>query len=215
MKTSNNTSLIKKRSRPVLTSITLGLGLLTLLLWVGFCRSEEEVLRALAVMASVLCAGFTYVRLRLIHDDRKEYQEGIAAEVQFEYWKKRVEQSGEIPLVNTDLKLEPDETAVYAFKGASLLESVMTTSYLKLGSHFAMSLPDTEWCGRGRGQFVITNKRVLFVGEMVTKSIRLSNIVASKGFVHEFIISSSTDNSTLLFDIGNAFIANYLLKELR
>lgn len=138
--------------------------------------------------------------------------------------RQRIENGGLIP-VPADISLRSEE-AVFYKSSAHLFEtrSVRVTNHAgggvrvsrRVGLMGGRSVSESheEWRPITRGDFYITNQRVVFVGEMQSRTIDLKNVVSVKGGYDMIEIVSETRAKSMRFTVANWPLAKLILKHL-
>lgn len=159
---------------------------------------------------------------------KKKSRLKLLAEMDDEYasWRRNVARSRKLEPIQTSLCLGEHERCYYQ-SSATLLEprSVRNTIHLGGGVRIAKGVvvgagnsyseSHDEWRELSSGALCITNKRIIFDGEMYNRTVKLSTLTAVSAEQLKLAVSSSTRQRTMLFTGLNGKLACGIINILR
>lgn len=156
---------------------------------------------------------------------RRRAKRNTALLSEFEEWKKKTDAAGGIESANYGLQLPDGEECFYATR-ATLREprAVRTSRHSGVGLRatrrigvFAgesRSESHDEWRTISSGILYMTNKRVIFAGDMHNRAVKLADILSVYAFIDALDIRSAKRMKSMRFSNINGSIANQVLSLL-
>ena len=184
---------------------------------------DKDVILACSIfivpIVALLAFGITYA---IVQRHRRKLMEQRAAE-QYQKWRASMERLGELPPCNIGLRLMSDETG-YLKARATLCEtrSVRNSTHtggairiakgITIGRGYSSSESHEEWRAITPGVLYVTNKRIVFDGEMQNRTIKLKDLISVQTAITQVAISTSTRQKTMLFDNLNGQIVRDIIE---
>ena len=140
-------------------------------------------------------------------------------------WRKCVAENGVDP-VPVEIRLEKDESC-YLNVGAILCEpravrqsvhtggAVRVMKGVSIGRAYSTSESHDEWRRIASGRLYVTNKRILFDGDMQNRTVKMKDVVSVQHGNDYIAISSERRQKTMVFYGINGLIANDVINSLR
>lgn len=180
-----------------------------------------------APFAAVIVAVFAAIHVCTQRKRRRQYQELVAAaDAEYKRWRHDVAVRRGLQTVEAEVNLEAGERC--HFKTAATLaepRAVRDTSHLggavrvakgvavlAGGSH---SESHDEWRELSRGVLYVTNRRIIFDGEMHNRSIKLSTVMSLQAEPLSLAVSLSNRQKTVLFTGINGKIVQGVINIVR
>ena len=192
-------------------------------------HGQEEVLALMIVIPVIVCIlavmGICHMFAR--RKQRQQYQALLAAtEAEYKRWRREVARAGRLQVVPAAVCLNDGESCYYK-TSATLAEprSVRDTSHLGgavrvakgitvLGGNSHSESHD-EWRDLSSGTLYITNKRIIFDGEMHNRTVKLVSLISVVAEPRMIAVSTSSRQKTMLLTRLNGKIAQGVINILR
>jgi hypothetical protein len=166
----------------------------------------------------LVALDFIAVRLR-----RRRRDTALLSE--FEEWKKKTDAAGGIESANYGLQLPDGEECFYATR-ATLCEpravrvsrhggvGLRATRRIGVFEGESRSESHDEWRAISSGILYMTNKRVIFAGDMHNRTVKLADILSVSAFIDALDIRTTKRMKSMRFSNINGSIANQVLSLL-
>ena len=184
---------------------------------------DKDVILACSIfivpIVALLAFGITYA---IVQKRRRERIEKMANE-QYSRWRAAMDQLDELPPRNIGLRLMDDEIG-YLQVHATLCEprSIRNSTHtggairiakgITIGRGYSSSESHEEWRQISPGMLYVTNKRIVFDGEMQNRTIKLKDLISVQTAITQVAISTSTRQKTMLFDNLNGQIVRDIIE---
>lgn len=189
--------------------------------------SEVFLLRALIVFLVVLIAGLVvWILLAMVSRKVKErkYQKRLQClKQEADEWIVKMNGRPLAPVENPPVKLKTGEVAFLVWRGF-LYETRSVRHYVSSGisarvakgvyvnGRRGTSTSVETWTCLSNGDFIVTNKRILFAGDSASRIVELHNLVSvALEDPETLLINSSSRQKTMRFVLPNAGIAKVII----
>lgn len=176
-----------------------------------------------AVIAAVLAA----IHFRTRRRQRQQYQELVAAaDAEYKRWRHDVAVRRGLRTFDTDVNMEAGERC--HFKATATLaepRSVRDTSHLGGAVRVARGVAvlagsshsesHDEWRELSSGVLYVTNRRIVFDGEMHNRTVKLSTVMSVQAEPLSVAVSTTNRQKTLLFTNVNGKIVQGVINIVR
>ena len=189
----------------------------------------EHIVISIAA-AAVVAAIFLIIAVACIFKGavkgRRAKRLAAALCAEYDEWRRRFDATGEIQSVDAGLQLEKGEECLFAAR-AILKEprSVRVSTHSGYGVRpmgrvgvfegRGTSTSHDEWQKVSDGVLYITNKRVVFAGDMHNRVVMLADMIAVETFVDAIGVQSSKRQKTMRFCCINGQIAAAIVQALQ
>lgn len=194
-----------------------------------FAKISTEILWLLLPVyiagACVFVLGI--IQIFLWRRQKKKAKELIAAtEAEYKRWLQQLAESRQLQTIETPLCLSGNERCYYQ-SPATLCEprSIRNTTHVGGGVHIAKGVTiggansiteiHDEWRELSKGMFYITNKRIIFDGDMYNRAASFSSMISVVAEPLRLAVSTTSRQKTMLFSNLNGKMAAGIIKILR
>lgn len=194
-----------------------------------FAKANQDLITILIIpiVTACICAILGVCQLCIWRKKKKSLQKLLVAmDSEYANWRRKVAIMRKLEPIQTSLCLNGNEQCYYQ-ASAMLLEprAVRNTMHLggglrvakgiMVGGGNSYSQSHDEWRELSCGTLCITNKRIIFDGEMHDRAVKLSALTAVSAEPLKLAISSSTRQKTMLFTGLNGKLARGIITILR
>jgi hypothetical protein len=189
--------------------------------------ASDDPIVSLILFACFATIGLAMLLFRLRDEKRaqKESEKRQSRNLElYQKWRKRVDANGVGP-VPVEIRLEKDESC-YLKAGAILCEprairqsvhtggAVRVMKGVSIGRAYSTSESHEEWRRIASGCLYVTNKRILFDGDMQNRTVKMKDVVSVQRGNDYVAISSDRRQKTMVFCGINGLIANDIINSL-
>ena len=194
-----------------------------------FAKMTQDAfaLLVLAGVVSVIMAILGICQVFVLRRQKKQRLEQLALiDAEYKRWRREVTRTRKLSPVHTSVCLDDGERCYFqAYTMLSEPRAVRHTTHLggavhvakgvTLGGGNSTSESHDEWRDLSQGMFCITNKRIIFDGDMHNRTVKLSALISVWAEPNRIAISTATRQKTMLFSNLNGQIARGIINILR
>ena len=182
----------------------------------------RPVIWATVTVGGVVLLGVLVFALDIIVARVRRRKRNAALLAEFEEWKKKTDAAGGIESGDCGLQLPHGEECFYA-TGATLCEpravrvsrhggyGVRATRRIGIFEGESRSESHDEWRAISTGVLYLTNKRLIFTGDMQNRSVKLADILSADAFIDALDVRTETRTKSMRFSNINGSIAKQIL----
>ena len=195
----------------------------------SFAKIAQE-LAALPIIAAVTFGIVALLGICQIFVWRRRKREDrillAATEEEYRRWRNDLAADKKLSPIPTTLCLAEDEHCYYQ-TSATLIEpkSVRDTVHIGGAAHIAKGVAvgggnshsesHDEWRELSTGTLCVTNKRIIFDGDMHNRTVKLSSLISVCAEPRQVAVSTSGNKKTMLFSNLNGKIAGEVIRIVR
>ena len=172
----------------------------------------------ICAIAAAICTSIARKRERRRLEERMDNQ--------YRKWRESVDRGGRIPPVAVGMHLAKGETAYLQLRAALCeIRAVRNSTHtggafriakgVTVGRGYTTSESHDEWRQISTGVLYVTNKRLVFDGDMQNRVVKIDDVVSAQAGAAQVAITAASRQKTMLFDRINGQIVRDVIEMIQ